>query len=350
MAEEGEFSGTTHYIAESLFENLKAMGFTDVAIYKSIIAGCINEDSCTQWISMHLDHPELNTPLEPDVRVLIKHKVVLTAEEKERKVEELKAKIAATKAAESESAVEAEAAAVKSRMATAKAMLEAKELRDEEQRKAIRYQRAKEKEEDLKAKERVHLQLSIDKLMRKGMSAEDAENTAKLEAEEAKKRRREEAESHAADIPVPMRSVQAPSASSASGGGSWDVSRVLGTTPAASNFVEPTDLPDPNIEGFALLVSQMKEFQKDPAMLLNTLNMLRTIVANIVQTPLDAKKRNIKTTSNAYQTRIAVTKCALSFLRLAGFEVGVLDDNSQVLIMNTVILRRLHLALAAIDG
>ena len=349
-AEVDTFTGKTYYMSESLFENLKGMGFTEVAIHKSIIAGCINEDTCTQWISMHLDHPELNTPLESDVRVLIKVKVVLTAEEKEKKIQELKDKIAATKNAESAAAIGAETAAEKSRIAQAKAMLEAKELRDEEQRKAIRYQKAKEKEADQKAKDRVQLQIAVDKLVRKGMSTEDAEKKAQIDIDEAKQKRREEAE---AAMKAEAASQPPPKASAAtSSSGAWDVARVLGTSPAAAapSFEEPTELPSPTQEGFASLLSNMKESQKDSTVLANTINTLRTIIANVIGSPLDSKKRNIKMTSNVYLSKVAPTKYALSYLRLSGFDVGTLDDNTSILVMNTVILRRLHLALSAIDN
>ena len=392
---DGAEANKTVYILEAAFESLRSAGFSENAIKKAYASGCVDVKTATQWITMQLDHPELNTPLDPSMgRIVIKKKVILTPEQRIAKIAELKAKIASKKEASRREEKERERAAEKDRIAGGKLAMQLKEELQAKARAQAYAEQKREREEELVAKERIQLQLAIDKYIRRGMAPEEAEATAKAEFAEARRLREEataaqmaERRAARAEAARGILSASSPQESAAaagsSTGGGWDLTAALGAEQVAYSAAggnvsssaggaaavrsddieaaEPTDaLPPPTVEGFSTLIEKMRG--ANPTGIAATLTMLKTIVGNIMQSPLDQKKRYLKASNTHYRAKVASTPYALSFLKLLGFQVGWIEvaeeasnkhlprRQEQTVVMNTVILRRIGAALAALDA
>ena len=203
--DDGEYI-TKHYIQGDIIDQLTALGFSENAVKKACVAGCVDVKTCQQWIELQLDHPELNTPLDPSIKVVIKRRRVLTEAEREAKVAELKQKIAKKKIQDELTAKQNEYAAERATRQAAKEAREARELHAERARKQAYEEMKKEKERDRLAKAKIELDIAVDKLVRQGKTHDEAvviatkkrdEKTAKLlemkrqraqEEEEARKR------------------------------------------------------------------------------------------------------------------------------------------------------------------
>lgn len=355
---EDNFVGETFTISSTLLETLLGMGFSENAIKKSIAAGCINEDTCTQWIGMHQGHPDLDTPLDAGVRVIVKVHRVLTEEEKLAKAAELKELIRVKKAQDAVNAAQQEREAEKKRIEMGKNVLEAKEQREAAQRLALADERKREKEADARAREKVQLEIAIDKYVRQGKSSEEAKAIATSELEERKKRQREEA---AEKLKVLQAASSAPQtkAEQPDGGASasaWNLNAVMGITPSSSMpadtfptvFQEPT-IPPPTTETFADLIDAVVQREAPSAEAAKScVSTIKTILTNIVDAPFDNKKRTLKASSNILRTRVAPYASAVRLLRVVNFELAPDAEGELYLSLNSVVLRYLHRALEAL--
>jgi hypothetical protein len=346
--EDAPFAGETFTMSSTLLETLLLMGFSENAIKKSIAAGCINEDTCTQWIGMHQGHPELDTPLADNVRVVVRVAKVLTAEEKIAKAAELKEFIRAKKAQEAVLIAQQEREAEKKRVEMGKHVLEAKAQREAAQRAQLAEERKKEKESDARAREKIQLELAIDKYTRQGKTPEQAKGIALEELEERKKRAREDA----AERLKALQSTGAPSDGISSAPSDWNLDRVLGTTPQSATsvdtlssvFNEPT-IPSPTVESFVTLLSGISQETSSPEAASACIATLNTIISNIVEAPFDNKKRTLKASSNVLRTRIAPFPSAVRLLRALNFELTPDAGGELFVSLSSVVPRHLHRAL-----
>lgn len=318
-------------ISEQLFQKLQEMGFSDNAIKKSIVSGCVDEATCTQWITMHKGHPDLDTPLADGVVVNIKAKRYLTEEEREAKVQELRMKAKAKKEAEKEELHKKELERIK----FGREAIEAERRRKE----IIREQEAKEKERERKAdiiaKRRIRLQLRVDRLKRGGRSEEEAYELAEqeLQAEEAK-----EAEEEAKRLAEKQAALEAQRAAAAT----------------AASVLRPLSLPSTSV------FSVLKQIYEEPALSLDDAvklasqlktnatggnaaatagcTILSTILHNIVRDPLNNKLRVLKTTTSAFMNKILPAPDVIRLMRFCNFDVAENAEGEQILVNNTVVL------------
>ena len=368
-------------VPEDLFTNLKSIGYSDNAIKKSIVAGCIDEKTCTAWLDMHLDHPELNTDLEPHIRVKIVKKRVLTDEERAAKVEELKAKIAEKKKRDEEEAKRKETEDAKRRMHDGKAALIAKEEREKIQRQLDYEQRRKEKLADIAAREKLQIDLAVDRLVRGGTERTAAEQQVLKEFEEKKKQVAEEKKRRATEAQA--RREAAPTSAAAEEqsqptAGGWNLAHLVGPSeselasgggPAApasatgaGSVVIDFDRDEqtshsPTAATFADILqrSDAKLPRSDPRAATGR-EILRKVLAAIVAAPMDRRVRTLKVTSNVFTQKIYPMPLSCLFLRQAGFqetaslpELEAAGANDQ-LTMHFCVLPRVRAALEALNA
>jgi hypothetical protein len=393
-ANDDDDSITERYrVPADLFESLTGIGFSANAVKKSIVAGCIDEKTCMQWLEMHLDHPELNTDLEPHIRVDVSVKRVLTDAERAAKVAELKAKIAQNRRLEKDNLVKKEVEDAKRRMTMGKAMLREKEDRQALQRKLDYEQRIKEKEQDRLTRERLQRELAEDRLVRGGMDREAAAKQVarefeekKLQVAEEKKRMQEaariERENRAREAAEKPTEDAAAAPSGGGGGGGWDLSRLVGPSESevaaaaaaagsqgkasSSNNADgividfdrdESTVPAPDEAVFQRILARSAE--RCPATSPESATgraMLKRVLQAILDTPLERKVRVLKVTSNAFTQKIHPLPLACLYLRQAGFqesassaaldEAGVHDQLSMAVCM----LPRVRTAVAALDA
>lgn len=318
----------TYSITEQLFELLQSKGFSENAIKKSIVAGCIDESTCTQWINMHEGHPELDTPLEEGITVIIKPKRILTEEERAKKVEELREKAKEKKLAREAEEKADELRREKERIEFRKTageiekrrseMLKEKKLRDEKN----------EIELDAKARRRAKLKIKIDAFVRTGKSVEDATVMAEVklrEEEEEAARKKEETKK---------------------------IDRAARVNVAAPQFVvlrnalnvleEIYAEPLPDGHKAASLLKCLKECDGGA----QAASLLKTIVSNICSEPLNTKVRVLKTTTNSFTNKILPYPDLLRILRFCDFDMAEDAEGNKVLISNLVLLGKIKEVLA----
>lgn len=315
-------------ITEQLFQQLEKKGFTENAIKKSIVAGCIDESTCTQWINMHEGHPERDTPLEEGVIVEIKPKKILTEEERQKKIEELrekaKAKRMAREAEEKAEELRREKERIEFRRTALevekkrKEMLKEKEIRDAEKQRKL----------DAMARHRARVQVKADTLVRAGKSEEEARKIAEeLISQEEEEAARKEAE---------MKERQKPP-------------KVAEASPISAPLVLP---PNP----IDVLDNIFKEPPMDTAQAIaclrnlkechtgsgnNPVSLLQTILSNIYGDPLNNKMRVFKTTTNTFMNRIFPFPDLLRILRFCNFDVVDDAEGNKVVMSNVVVMQQL---------
>lgn len=355
------FHGETYTVSATIFSNLIEMGFSETAIKKSIIAGCINETTCSEWIGMHVGHPELEIPIDESlVRVVVKTSVVLSDEERAAKVEELKEKIRLQKLAEAESERKREIENEKRRIEMGRLALEQKELREAQMRAQAFEERRKEKEADAIAREKAQLSVAIDRLVRQGKSEDEARQIAREELEEKKKRQREEAAEKIKQLKG--QADEAPTAGSTATAAEWNLAALVGSAgdskPQRGSADKVLEIfSEPHIPGAAptrelfqsFCDGILTELSASPTTAPAVFTMLRTIIANVVDQPFDMKKRTLKVSSTAFSTKVAVSSSALRFLRACRFELVTDAEGQQnFIVMNTAVMRTLYRALEAL--
>ena len=348
-AEEEPFDGETHYILQEDYDFLISMGFSENAIKKSVASGCINTDTCTQWITMHKDHPELDTPLASDVRVIVKIKKILTDEERAQKVLELKEKAKQIKEREKLEEAARQQKQEKDRIQMGKGMLEMKELREAQARANVFAERQKEKEADAMAREKIRLQLAVDKLVRQGMTVEAATKQAAMENEEAKKRQREEADVALQKLRAGPQAAESDSNDNNNGrpkveAKAWNLSGVLGRESEAESLIDTVfnrwTPPPPIYDSFVELAKGANASAR---------STLVTILSGVIAEPLNNKKRILRSAGAAFSRTVGANKSALEILRTVGFDSTADEQGTELLVMHTVVLRYLHRAVSALD-
>eukprot|EP00672_Neobodo_designis_P026882 CAMPEP_0174853640 /NCGR_PEP_ID=MMETSP1114-20130205/29245_1 /TAXON_ID=312471 /ORGANISM="Neobodo designis, Strain CCAP 1951/1" /LENGTH=435 /DNA_ID=CAMNT_0016088297 /DNA_START=65 /DNA_END=1368 /DNA_ORIENTATION=+ len=342
-----------YWIEEDVYNQLLATGFTENAIKKSFAFGCVDAKTSQQWIEMQLDDPELNTPLPPHIRVKIREKKVLTAEEREAKVAELKQRIVDKKERDAAEAKRREAEDAKKRMVDGKAALEAKAEREALQRKLDYEQRRKEKEQDRLAKEKLQKELAVDKLKRGGMDEAAAREQVERDFEqkrkelEEEKKRRLEAQRKAREEEEAARKAAGADAggkvdAGGGGGGGWDLARLV--QPSESEMAEAAGAgapaaggPSPSVvvdfdrdeavvpwpsEGTftAILARSATTVPATDARSVASRTVLRKVLNAIAENPLDRKLRTLKITSATFTNKIYPMPLACLYLRQAGFQ------------------------------
>lgn len=335
----------TYSISQTLYDTLLQKGFSENAIKKSIVAGCIDEGTCTQWITMHEGHPELDTPLEDGVIVTIKAKRVLTEAEREAKVKELQDKIKAKKEAEKLSAHQKELERIENgrKALETKAKLDA--IRREMDLKEVRQQKVAEAE----ARRRIKIQIVADRYTRQGMHAEEAWEKAEEEYEEGQRKLREEA---AAKLSAMTESSSRGSASAAGGasGKEWNLAAAVGAAAPSSSagLQRQFDATPPTLAETESL-SQRLCALPDVAAREQCIQTLRTILTNARDHPFDVKKRTLKVSTKALSQRVLPHNDAVQLLRLCNFDLSTDTEGTQVLTCTTLVIRQLNTVLRALD-
>ncbi|KAH9581952.1 PUB domain [Trypanosoma melophagium] len=324
-----------YFISQTLFETLQGKGFSDNAIKKSIVAGCVDEGTCTQWITMHEGHPELDTPLDGGVEVVVRVKRVLTEAEREAKVRELREKAKAKSEETKRLAAEEE----RKRIEMGRKALETKEMLDALRREAELAAVRKEKEADAVARRRVKLQILADKYVRRGMSREEAERTAEAELEAAAQKKREES---AALMNNATRDSETTKGEVGYATNMWDLQRVTASTGHSlyDVFAKPAEPPSM----LPHLVEEMLK-HKDDSVVRQCITVLRTVLVNVHDHPFDITKRTLKTSTNAFSTKLLPVLPALQLLHTCGFELVTDANGSESLTAATVVIRVIEQAL-----
>ncbi|RNF02660.1 putative ubiquitin regulatory protein (ISS) [Trypanosoma rangeli] len=324
----------THCISQTLFETLQEKGFSENAIKKSIVAGCVDAGTCTQWITMHEGHPELDTPLEDGVEVVVKGKRVLTEAEREKKVRELREKAKANIAEEKRAAIEKE----RERIAMGRKAIETQEMLEKLRRESELAEVRKQKEADRIAKRRVKVQILADKYVRQGNTKEEAFRMAELEFEEAAQKRRQE------NVQVESKGVENVRGSAPSTA-SWDIEGLIAQNTSLSDVFNTPPAP---LSLLPRLVDGVRNHE-DAAMAHQCLAVLLTILRNIRENPFDAKKRSLKTTTGAFRMRIGPVPSAIQLLRTCGFQLATDENGNESIILTTVVLRVIERAIALLS-
>nr|CCC51401.1 conserved hypothetical protein [Trypanosoma vivax Y486] len=265
-----------YYITENLFETLKAMGFSENAIKKSIVAGCVDESTCVQWITMHTGHPELDTPLESGVEVIVRVKRVLTDAEREAKVRELREKAQAKKEEEKRAAMEEE----RQRIEAGRKALEIKEKHDKIRLNNELAAMRKQREEDAIARKRVRVQILADRYVRQGLKPDDARRKATEEIEEELRHKREQVLTQLGND-----QGRGGAAKDEEGLGAWKLE--AGTTPTHS-LSDIFDGPVKPVSSLPDLVDAIVSHD-NTVLSQQCLMLLRSILMNILNSPLDMK-------------------------------------------------------------
>lgn len=322
-------------ISQALLDELQQAGFSDNAIKKSIVAGCVDLSTCIKWITMHAGHPELDTALEDGVEVIVKPKRVLTEAERQAKVEELKERIQLKKEFDRSEEHRRRVAA----MQAGRSALEVKEQLERTRCKLNQEEARREKAADAAARRRVKLQIITDRHVRQGMSMEDALTAATEELERESQKTRDAAEAHLQVLLSESHSKHT------DGEGRWELSSLLDACEStASRLVSLFNAPRPEGCDGPLLVEAIRN-GGDAAQGERCLQTLKQILENIRHSPFDAKKRTLKVNTNVFTRRILPFEAAVQLLRLCDFDLSTDPEGNQVVALTTVIIRRLDAVL-----
>ncbi|KPA79823.1 hypothetical protein ABB37_04916 [Leptomonas pyrrhocoris] len=335
----------TYSISQSLFDALVARGFSENAIKKSIVAGCVDESTCTQWIQLHEGHPELDTPMEPGVEVVVKAKRILTEAEREAKVKELQERAKQKKEAETKELQRKE----RERLDMMRKMAHMKNEMEDVRRKMDIDEARREKAADLEARRRVKIQIVADRLQRKGMSKDEAYATAEREFEEAAERGRAEAAEKLAKLqeaaqPSTAKSTSAPAEDGAAG--VWDLSAI--TAAASAEAKLDTVFAGATPASAEELVASIQQ-HTPAAQSEECVRTLRLILSNIITDPFDIKKRTLRVSTKAFREAVLPIEDATQLLRWCGFDLSTDATGGHTICLSTVLIRKLRHALALLS-
>ncbi|CAG9583524.1 conserved hypothetical protein [Leishmania major strain Friedlin] len=330
----------TYTISQVLFDSLTGRGFSENAIKKSIVAGCIDEGTCTQWIQMHEGHPELDTALEDGVEVIIKAKRVLTEAEREAKVRELQERVRRNKEEEKLELQRKE----RERVEVGRKMLRMKSEMEELRRKMNAEEARRENAAELEARRRIKIQIAADRLERRGHTRDEALALAEKEYEEAAAKARAEA---AAKLETLQRTQAPVQTATSSSDGAWNLSAITAPSSAQSTLVslfagEAPTCAQPLVDNI---------HKRAPAEQTGEcVRTLRLILGNIVSDPFDTKKRTLRISTKAFRDSILPVDEAVRLLRWCGFALSTDAANNQTLCLSTVVVRRLHQVLGLLGS
>ncbi|CAD2214090.1 PUB domain containing protein, putative [Angomonas deanei] len=327
-------------ISEALFETLLENGFSENAIKKSIAAGCIDEKTCTAWIRMHESHPELNTPLEEGVVVTVIKKKVLTEEEKQAKLAELKERIQKKKeekkAEEHQKELE--------RIEFGRKGVGAREELNKIKLQVEMANAQKQKREDAEAKRRVKIQLVQDKHVRLGKTEEEAFEIACREVAEAEEAARRENEEKRKKMETePVRAPVQPSS-----GGEWNIKGIV-TTQLPLDIVKGVfEEPQPEAKDIPVFAQAIKD-HSNRQLSADCLQTLHKIFVNIRNNPFDTKMRTFSVHTNAFSSKILPVPEAVRLLRVANFDLMDGESSKEALALTTVVIKLINTILAHIS-
>lgn len=335
-----------HSISSTLLESLLLHGFSENAIKKSIVAGCVDENTCTQWIRMHDGHPDLDTPLEDGVEVTVRVKRVLTEEERTVKVKELQDKIRHKK---EEAKRDAHRQEMK-QLEMGRKALAAKEQMDAVRRQVEQEEVRRQKAADVAARRRIKLQIAADRYQRQGKSAEEAMQLAERDHEAEAEKVRESVAARAKERLEQQRQQQqrATAATAAGGGSSWNLTAVVDTAEDALESAFSGE-PEYTASAAAALVAAIRALPEDSCKA-QSLETLRVIITNILDMPLDAKKRTLRTSTKAFSQNIRSIEPAMRLLHLCNFDLVADAEGNQMVACSTVVLWQLQHALQCITS
>lgn len=363
-----------HYtISSDLFDALKTMGFGENAIKKSIVAGCVDQSTCTQWIRMHRDHPELDTPLDDGVDVTIKAKRVLTEEERKAEIQRMHEKIQRKK---EEKKMEEHRKDLE-RIHLGRKIIDTKQMIDSVRRELDQKEVQRQRLADIQARRRVRLQILIDKYTRQGKSTEEAQRAAEEELNatqrvaqsEAARRLRDSAETdadtadkhdgvHARTETASTAPEEADSVSQSKSNEPW----VLSVCASPSESIEDRlralfDQPAPSQEAVDALVAAVRDIHSDGTRVDGNsgpgavcLQTIKVILTNIRNSPFDLKKRNLKVATRALSQKVLPVPAAVQLLRICNFDLCTDSTGEQLLVCSALVMRRLQRVLDCIEA
>ncbi|EPY31361.1 putative ubiquitin regulatory protein (ISS) [Strigomonas culicis] len=328
----------SYSIKQELFDALVAKGFSENAIKKSIVSGCVDESTCTQWITMHESHPDLDTPLPDGVTVEIKVKKVLTEEERAAKLQELKDKITAKKEEEKNDFQKRE----RERIKMGRQALKVKEELEDYKRKADLDAVARQKHDDEAARRRVKIQIIADRYERQGKSSEEAALLAAKEYDERIQKSQKEAEEKLkkmqAEHPDSVLPVVARSAPSTK---EWDLSKLTSTGPLAIDVINRVyESPQQSPESLPSIVNSIAA-HSDAKVAKECVQTLLLVLTNIRDNPFDMKKRTLRTSTNVFTSRVLPILPALELLRTVNFDLVEDAEGNHSITLTTLVLRRI---------
>ncbi|KPI84488.1 hypothetical protein ABL78_6451 [Leptomonas seymouri] len=336
----------TYSVSQSLFDALVAKGFSENAIKKSIVAGCIDDATCTRWIQMHEGHPELDTPLEAGVEVVVKAKRVLTEAEREAKVRELQERIKQKKEEEKEELQRKE----RERLDMMRKMAQMKNEMEDVRRKMDLEEARREKAADLQARRRVTVQIAADRLRRKGVPMAEAYERAEREFEEAAERGRAEAAEKLARLKksVTCSAAKLPNSSAEDGAADvWDLSAIAASASAEANLDKI--FADTAAASAEELVAGIQQHTAH-AQVEECLRTLRIIFSNIIADPFDIKKRTLRVSTKTFREAVLPIDDATRLLRWCGFDLSTDANGGHTVCLSTVVIRKLRHALALLSS
>ncbi|CCW59910.1 unnamed protein product [Phytomonas sp. EM1] len=319
-------------ISQTLFEDLQKLGFSENAIKKSIVAGCIDQSTCVQWITMHVGHPELDAPLADGVEVTIQYKKVLTEAEREQKAKEIRDKIKQKKEEE-----ERESHRKKMELAEMwRKSLDVKKEMDKVRHQMRLDEMKKSKTEDHAAYRKVKIGIIADRYIRQGKSVEEANALAASEYDDEQSRKRQAAAERFKEVKLipnepPQKDAKA----------EWDLSSVLDSKEGYSSSLHALcSAPPPSIEELPALAEDIRRISDQPGGS-QCLRLLLTIIGNILEFPFDVKKRTLKTSSKSLVQHVFPHKSAIRLMRLCNFDLEVDENDNEIIVCKTVVIHLL---------
>jgi hypothetical protein len=330
----GEKEGSRK-INGSIFTQVCEFGFSAARVKHALLAGCTTVESAVSWLTAPDKMDDASLDVEPD-NVEIDNtppKAPMTEAERLQKVEEMKQRLHEKKL---QKAAEDQAAAIakdKERIANQKALAESRVLAEEHKRKLAYEQMKREKEADRKAKEKILIELAVDKAIKQGQDAVKAR--ADIVAEFERKHR--EAEEAKRDAYLKQPEVQQTQSSVSATDWKLGVSNEVATVPLSDNvaIAQRVPLPTPSKESFSDIAKTIPLEKRDG---------IKSILRNILQSPLDGKIRKLKIHNGAVGRAIPTPEC-VNYLRLSGFKL-----EGDELRMNSVIMRRVVLAVGGLES
>ncbi|KAG5488411.1 hypothetical protein JIQ42_00013 [Leishmania sp. Namibia] len=330
----------TYTISQTLFDALTARGFSENAIKKSVVAGCIDEATCAKWIQMHEGHPELDSALEVGVEVIVKAKRLLTEAEREAKVRELQERVRRTKEEEQLALQRKE----RERLEMGRKMVRMKNELDDVRRRMHVEEARRESAADLEARRRIRVQIAADRLERRGHTKVEALALAEKEFEEAATAARAEAAAKLSQLQGTQAAAQTTAPAS---GGTWNLSSITAASSTPNKLVELFAGDAPTCP--QALVDSIRK--REPAEKTSEcLRTLRLILGNVVADPFDAKKRTLRVSTKAFRDAILPVDEAAQLLRWCGFALSSDAADNQTLCLSTVVMRRLYQVLALLGN
>ncbi|CAK4617843.1 hypothetical protein LEN26_004742 [Aphanomyces euteiches] len=276
-------------VNEQLLQQLVEMGFPDVRARKSLLATNDSSlDAAIAWIEEHQEDPDIDAPIQ--FIDMAKHKKVLTTEEKEAKVAELKRRIEEKKAARAEQAKKDEIAREIARRNMGKDMTAAREEYEAIQTRLLREKQKREKLEAKKERERLLKQIELDKAERRAHNGVLAKATS-LESPEL---------------------VVAPSSSS---------------PPKRPSSAESSASPEEQMQSS---ISKLMNYRVGGDGL-TALKTLLVYVTNVLEKANELEKYGkINTGNAAFKKRVGSLIGGIAFLKAVGFER---DESTELLVL-----------------